>query len=183
MKRTEKFLEFNGKRISVLLADGNWWVAIKPICEALDVNYDRQYKNILDDEILNQLYAKQHTVGADNKVREMICLPEKYVYGWLFTIRSSSVELLEYKKVCYDILYNHFHGTLTGRMTALNEKTETEVEILDLQERLENKLLESDEYLRIQELKKKQKQLVRTLKDLDNDLITGQLSLSFTQLV
>lgn len=183
MKRTEKFLEFNGKRISVLLADGNWWVAVRPICEALNVDYHSQYKNLQEDEILNGVLSKQTTHDASNRLQEMICLPEKYVYGWLFTIRSSSVELLQYKKVCYDILYNHFHGTLTGRMTALNEKTETEVAILDLQERLENKLLESDEYLRIQELKKKQKQLVRTLKDLDNDLITGQLSLSFTQLV
>ncbi len=57
MKNLEKFLEFNGKRISVLLADGSWWVAIKPICEALKVDYEGQRKNIQDDEILRLLFT------------------------------------------------------------------------------------------------------------------------------
>ena len=56
-KPIEKFLEFNGKRISVLCADGTWWVAIRPICDALEVNYNRQFQNIKEDDILGQLFA------------------------------------------------------------------------------------------------------------------------------
>lgn len=177
MKSLEKFLEFNGKRISILLANGTWWVAIRPVCDALNVDYHTQYKNLQEDVILSQLLSKQTTVGADDKVREMVCLPEKYVYGWLFSIRSDSADLRAYKVVCYDILYNHFHGALTGRMTALNERSETELKILELQEKLDAKLLESEEYRTIQDLKKKQKTIVKTLKDLDTELLTGQLSL------
>jgi hypothetical protein len=108
----------------------------------------------------------------------MLCLPEKFVYGWLFSIRSESEELKIYKLKCYEILYEHFHGALTGRMNALAEKSDTELEILDLQEKLDAQLLESEEYQRIQELKKKQKQISKTLKELDIDLLQGQLSLS-----
>jgi len=176
-KSIEKFLEFNGKRISVLCADGTWWVAIRPICEVLNVDYHAQYKNLQQDEILAQLLSKQTTVGGDNRLREMVCLPEKYIYGWLFSIRSDSQDLKKYKLKCYELLYNHFHGTMTGRMNALSQKTETELEIIDLEEKLKAKLLESEEYTRIQELKKKHKSIAKTLKDLDVELLAGQLSL------
>jgi len=176
-KSIEKFLEFNGKRISVLCADGTWWVAIKPICEALGIDYERQRERISRHQILAQLPLKQGVVAADGRVREMLCLPEKYIYGWIFSINSDKAELLNYQHKCYDILYNHFHGTMTGRMNALSQKTETELEIIDLEEKLKAKLLESEEYTRIQELKKKHKSIAKTLKDLDVELLAGQLSL------
>jgi hypothetical protein len=66
---------------------------------------------------------------------------------------------------------------MTGRMNALSQKTETELEIIDLEEKLKVKLLESEEYTRIQELKKKHKSIAKTLKDLDVELLAGQLSL------
>lgn len=178
-KRIEKFLEFNGKRIAVLLADGSWWVAVKPICEALEVNYIRAFQNLQDDEILSQLLAKQLTVGADNKMREMVCLPEKYVYGWLFSLRSDSGGLIEYKRKCYDVLFDHFHGALTGRMTALTEKSESELRMIELQQKLQEKMLETEEYREMMELKQKQKVIAKKLKDLDVELLTGQLSLDF----
>lgn len=180
MKNIEKFLEFNGKRISLLLADGTWWIAIKPICEALNVKYESQFERIQSHKILGQLFRKHGMVAADNRLREMVCLPEMYVYGWLFSVNSDKPELVEYQHKCYKILYNHFHGAMTGRMTALNEKTETELEILDLQEKLDAQLLESEEYKRIQELKKKQKQIKKTLNELDIELVQGQLSLNFS---
>ena len=73
MKKTavSRFLEFEGKRIDVLLADGTWHIAVRPICEVLNVDYHRQYKNLQDDEILGQLLSKQTTVGADGRMREM----------------------------------------------------------------------------------------------------------------
>jgi len=178
-KKIEKFLEFNGKRISILLADGSWWVAIKPICEALNVEYNRQYKNLQEDEILGQLLAKQPTVASDNRLREMVCLPEKFIYGWLFSIRSDSEDLKRYKRKCYEVLYDHFHGALTGRMTALSEQSQTDLEIIALEEQLNQKLLGSPEYTRLLELKDKKKALAKTLKELDVTLLKRQLSFSF----
>lgn len=180
MKNLEKFLEFNGKRIAILLADGTWWVAVKPICDALDVNYNRAYQNIQTDDILSQLFAKQQTVGADKKVREMICLPEKFIYGWLFSLRSDSDGLLIYKRKCYEVLFDHFHGALTGRMTALSEKSDTELRMMELQDKLQEKMLETEEYREMMELKKKQKTITKTLRDLDIELLTGQLSFNFS---
>ncbi len=178
-KKLEKFLEFNGKRISILLADGTWWIALRPILDALNVDAEWHLRAVKMDEILAQHLCEHTGVAADNKMRKMLCLPERFVYGWLFTIKSESQELREFKEKCYDVLYNHFHGALTGRMNALNEQSETDLEILELQEKLDEKMLESPEYLRILELKKKKKAIGKTLKDLDTELLTGQLSFNF----
>jgi len=88
----KKFLEFNGRNIYFLAIDGKYWIAVKPICEALKVNYNRQFQNIKSDPILVQLFAEQQMVAADGKLRKMVCLPEKFIYGWIFTIQSSSQE-------------------------------------------------------------------------------------------
>lgn len=172
-KKTAQFLEFNGKRINVLTADGQWWVAVKPICEALEIDFQAQHRSILTDEILGQLSSEQTMVAADGRLRKMTCLPEKYVYGWLFAIRSDSPGLLQYKRECYDILYNHFHAPIAGRMNTLSEKSAIDMEI----ETLEQKMLESEEYLKIQELKKRKTAINARLRQLDKEL-TGQLQLS-----
>jgi hypothetical protein len=126
---TKKFLEFNGKTIYFVAADGQYWIAIKPICEALGVDYERQRKNLKEEEILAQLPSEQAVVAADNKLRKMLCLPEFYIYGWIFNIQSSSPELLKYKWECYRVLYDYFHGAIIGRKSLLREKAKLKIEI------------------------------------------------------
>jgi len=118
-----KSLEINKREILFKYINGQWWIALKPICEALGVNYDRALQNVKSDEILFQLYAKQHMVGADFKNREMVSLPERYIYGWIFSLQSKSEVLIAYKKQCYDILYDYFHNKLVERAASLKEKT------------------------------------------------------------
>lgn len=166
MKTTE-FLNFNGKNLLFLSNDGTYWVAIKPICEALNVNYNRQYQNIKEDEILSQLFAKQQTVGADNKLRNMICLPEKYVYGWLFSIKSASEELKEYKLECYNILYNHFHGAITGRKKLLFKRMDVRLRMWKLKEELKG----NKAYQELTQLEKENKEVAKDLKNNDVELL------------
>jgi hypothetical protein len=173
MKNIERFLEFDGKRISILLADGNWWVAIKPICEALGVNYNRQAQNIRDHKKLSQLVAEQQLVAADGKLRKMLCLPEKVIYGWLFMINSDNEQLLEYQYLCHEILYNHFHGKMTERMNILTEKITNIQEMEDLRT---NEIAE-----KIKWLESRNKKLDRMLKSLDQDLLTGQISFDLNE--
>lgn len=99
----QKFLDFNGKTLMFLGKNGEYWVALKPICEALSVNYNRQYQNLKEDPIFSQLFAEQQMVAADGKLRKMICLPEKWIYGWLIQIQSNEPGLIEYKKLCYEV--------------------------------------------------------------------------------
>lgn len=169
----ERFLEFGDKKISILNANGTWYIAIKPICEALNVDYISQYKNIQEDEILSGVLSNQTTHDAINRLQQMACLPEKFVYGWLFSIRSNAKDLAKYKLECYNVLYNHFHGILNERFKNLQLIDEANEEI----DRLEIELLQSEQFTQIQQLKKSKSIALKSLKTLDKDLKTGQINI------
>jgi len=54
--------------------------------------------------------------GTDKKEYEMVALPFKFVFGWLFTIQINLVKesakeaLIKYQMECYDALYEYFVG-------------------------------------------------------------------------
>ena len=93
-KQVIKFLEFKGKNIVYLSENGTYWIAVKPVCEALNVNYVAQFKNLKEDEILRPLLSKRTIQVPGKQVRYYSCLPEEFIYGWIFSIRSDSKELL-----------------------------------------------------------------------------------------
>ncbi len=111
-KRIEKFLQFNGESICIIDNEKQYWIAIKPICQTLNVDFNRQFQNIRKDPILKEVISLQSIIAADNKQRNMVCLPEFFIYVWILSIRSTSAELLIYKNECYQLLYLHFHGSI-----------------------------------------------------------------------
>lgn len=105
----------NNKEIVIVTAqNGERLVPIKPICEAFGIDYSTQLKKVKENEILFPVVGLSPTTGADGKQYEMMCIPLKYVFGWLFTISSKNVNedaktgLIEYQKMCYDALYDYF---------------------------------------------------------------------------
>lgn len=167
----QNFLDFNGKPMYFTLVDGTWWIALRPICEALDVDWINQFKRLKTDKILKDALSKQTIHVPNDRARQMTCLPEIFVYGWLFQIRSDSPALLEYKWVCYQTLYHHFHGSITRRQQILQDHYSVQHEISELEEKLSN----NEDYSRLKELKKQTTRHTKTLKQLDQDLISGQL--------
>jgi hypothetical protein len=83
------------------------YVPIKPICKALGVGYPTQFDKIKQDPILLEKYKLLKVLSSDNKKYKMLCLPVKYVLGWLFTICEKNIkeelreELIRYKNICY----------------------------------------------------------------------------------
>lgn len=144
-KKVGNFIDFNGKNILFRRVQGKYWISIKSVCEALDVNYNRQFQNIKDDPILGAAFANQQMQVPGKQAGNMACLPEYLVYGWIFSIKSSSRELLEYKKECYAVLYNHFHGVITRKAEMYSEMAKAKKKIDDLEIRL-NKIPEYTEY-------------------------------------
>ncbi len=174
-KAVEHLPVFNGRKISCLCTTGIWYVAIRPICESLGIDFQAQHKRITSDEILSRVSSNQTMHDASKRLQKMFCLPEKFIYGWLFSVQSNSPELTEYKLRCYEILYEHFHGNLTGRLSALQQKSATRIRIEELKE----KMLQSDEYREIPELETVEKRLNTQLKTLDKELIGTQLAFAF----
>lgn len=98
----------------VIFENGEKLVPVKPICEALGIDYPSQFSKLKTDPILMSTVVLSPMVGADGKDREMFCLPLKYVFGWLFRIDSRNVKeesrdsVLQYQRMCYDVLYDYF---------------------------------------------------------------------------
>lgn len=98
----------------VVIENGEKRVAVKPICEALGISFEPQFTRLKTDPILSSTVMLSVMVGADEKQREMVTIPFKYVFGWLFRIDSRNVKeeaketVLRYQVECYDALYNHF---------------------------------------------------------------------------
>jgi hypothetical protein len=168
-----QYLEFNDHQIAIVSADGTHWVAIKPLCEALGVNYKHQQQVISQDEKLSQLSCLHKTTGADGKGYSMLCLPYRYIYGYLFSISSTSPALREYQWKCYDVLYDYFHGILSKRKQLLKQSRDAEARIQEL----EDKYAAEEEYQELQHLRKFRKQVPHSLKRLDRGLVDDQLEL------
>lgn len=94
-------------------------VPIRPICDALGIDPEGQRQRILRDEILGSTAFTVKAVAEDGKDRDMLAIPLKFVFGWLFTIDASRVSeearpaVIQYKLECYNALYQYFAGAQT----------------------------------------------------------------------
>ena len=59
-------------------------VPIKPICEALGVNYTTQIEKLKKHPIYGSTVPLRGILAADGKLREMSCLPLRLISGWIF---------------------------------------------------------------------------------------------------
>ena len=112
-------------------------VPIKPICDALGVDYSGQHQKLKDDDFYSSTMGLSPTVGADKKVREMASLPLKYALLWLGSINPKNVapdakeSVMRYKEACANALYDHFFGYMAferHRKTAITRINEAKKE-------------------------------------------------------
>lgn len=175
-KSINKFLEFNGQAIYFLAKDGVYWIAIKPICDAIGIDYDAQVKSMKADRILSEHMGTHAIQTGKEKLKNWVCLPEFFIYGWIFSLKGSSKGLHDYQWQCYELLYNHFHGTVGNRKDLLREEARLTVE----REKVMKDLERNPEWIQLMEIEKIMKKNRSELKYLDKELFTEQLTLFST---
>lgn len=127
--------KINGIEI-VVVENGNKQVPIKPICQALNIDEDAQRRRLKDDPILNSVTVLSTATGSDGKQYEMVTIPFRYVFGWLFRIDSRNVRdearaaVLRYQLECYDALFNHF-TRYAEYVEYQKEKIEEQLEVVE----------------------------------------------------
>lgn len=171
MNKHEKFLEFNGKTIFFLSKDGMYWVNLRSLAVSLGLEYTRTFKNAKKDPIIGPALAIQpmQVPGKGGfQLRNVTCIPEYLVYGWIFSIQSESKDLIEYKRTCYKLLYDHFHGTITNRKELLLERTRLDTSIYDLTQSMKE---DDEKFKHLQELRNKRKTISTQLNSIDKELI------------
>lgn len=170
-----QIITVNGQEIVIATHGNEKYVAIKPICEAIGVNFQNQLEKIKEDEILGQLYTLRGTTGSDGKEYKMGTIPLKFVFGWLFTINPNNVKpeikqnVITYRLECYNALFD----TFTKRNAILKEKTNYQIEI----EKLEADLEQDERFKKIKELKSSIKNASQRLNNLDKNVVNEQLEL------
>lgn len=133
-------------------------VPIRPICEALGIAFEPQYRKLQDDEDLSSTVTSEVTVGGDGKQREMVCLPYEFIFGWLFTINPKNVKpeaqetVRRYRMQCYKALYEYF----TEPKTFLEEKQKMIDKYLDEYDSAKSNFKDAKKIM-----KKKQRELDR----------------------
>lgn len=119
-----------------IVATSDELIPIRPICDALGISYERQYRKVNESEDLGSVVALRATTGADGKQYEMVCLPIEFIYGWLFTINPDNVKeearekVRRYRMECYHALYLYFHRPME-RMDEQNRLERESLHIID----------------------------------------------------
>lgn len=111
---TISLAKINNVNIQIMDDNKKQLVPIRPICEALEIDYATQYSKLKDDDFLSSVVGLSPTTGSDGKQYEMVCLPLEFIFGWLFTINPKNVKpeakeaVAKYRIECYRALYCHF---------------------------------------------------------------------------
>lgn len=114
-------VEFHGATLVTTLVDGVPHVALKPVCTAIGIDWEAQYKRINRDPVLSSTISMMEIVADDGKRRDMVALPLKHLNGWLFGVDANRVapevrdRLIDYQRECYDVLANYWQkGSATN---------------------------------------------------------------------
>jgi hypothetical protein len=177
-KELRTLARINSVAIQVAENSGEKWVPVKPICDALGVDFSAQRQRIERDKILSPTVVTITTVAADGKEREMVSIPFRFAFGWLFTIDVSRVKedareaVIGYQLQCYNALYDYF----TSRAEFVEQK-QAEIDIqLEIVERAKASFSDAKNVLSRAETKLKQ---LRCLTMEDFDMARRQLKINF----
>jgi hypothetical protein len=128
-------VKFYGNDLTCIIDEsGQILVVVKPVCEALGLDSERQIRTISDDEVLGAERSEQTVQVGSDQPRKMICLPLEFIHGWLFQVKFTNTmsdetkeKLIAYKRRCYKALFNHFFGNVKKQL----EANEIEIRLLE----------------------------------------------------
>lgn len=107
-------ISFHGQTVPVFTRNQTHYVAMKPICENIGLQWEAQLKRIQRNAILNTAMSMMDTPTNGGK-QKTACLPLDYLNGWLFGVDAKRVKpeirerLLTYQRECFRVLNNHFN--------------------------------------------------------------------------
>ena len=131
MKNTLSTVDFYGDRIPVVAQDGNVLVPLRPICQAIGLDWSKQLKNLKDDAVLAGIVATVATMPDHDALKreyKYICLPLSYLNGWLFRLNAGNFaepkrsRIISYQKDCYRVLAEHFLSAERRAPSATDER-------------------------------------------------------------
>ncbi len=113
MNAKSKIVKFNNQQIPIYFFEDKPFVAMKPICENIGLQWEAQLKRLKRNHVLNKGMSIMDipTNGGNQRI---VCLPFGMLNGWLMGVDANKVKpeikdtLVKYQLECYDVLYKHF---------------------------------------------------------------------------
>lgn len=110
-------VNFRGDELYGFKQDDGTFLALKPMVEAMGLDWSAQLKRVKRDPILVEGMAMMATPFGRGGDQECVCIKLDLINGWLFTIDSSRIKddtvrqrVQTYQRECYQVLHDHFAG-------------------------------------------------------------------------
>lgn len=110
-------VDFRGDTLFAVENDDGHFVALKPIVDAMGLDWSAQLKRVKRDPILSEGMVMMATPFGRGGGQESVCLKLELVNGWLFTIETGRIKddevksrVITYQRECYQVLHERFAG-------------------------------------------------------------------------
>lgn len=110
-------VDFRGDTLFGFQEGESVFVGMKPMVEAMGLDWSSQLKRVKRDAILSEGMVIMTTPFGRGGDQEAVCLKLELVNGWLFTIDTNRIKdeevrkrVLAYQRECYSVLHQHFVG-------------------------------------------------------------------------
>lgn len=110
-------VNFRGDELYGFKQDDGTFLALKPMVEAMGLDWSAQFRRVQRDPILSEGIAMMATPFGRGGDQEVLCIKLDLINGWLFTIDSSRIKddlvrqrVQTYQRECYQVLHDHFAG-------------------------------------------------------------------------
>ena len=114
IEKTETIPFHGSELIARRGADDDYYVALKPLCEGMGIDYTAQYRRLNRQPWA--VTAMMATTGADGKTYQMFGINRKTLTMWLATIDTSRLKddevrgnIVTYQRECAEALDSYFH--------------------------------------------------------------------------
>lgn len=128
-------VDFYGDTLFGFKEGDHTFVGMKPMVEAMGLNWSGQLQRVKRDPILSEGVCVIPTPFGRGGDQEAVCLRLELVNGWLFTISTDRIKdksvrekVITYQRECYRVLHEHFQGAAKSRDSALGEEQASESE-------------------------------------------------------
>lgn len=108
-------INFHGSIIPTFNVAGIVRVAVKPICDAIGLNWRSQYNRMQRHPVLSTCVVMMTTqLPGERQRRKLLTLPLNKLNGWLFGVDTTRVKpelrekLVEYQSECFDVLSDYW---------------------------------------------------------------------------
>ncbi len=116
---------FHGHQLLTINDGNSIRVAMKPICEAIGLDWSAQFRRIERHPVLGTCVAMMATqLPGESQSREIVTLPLDYLNGWLFGIDTNRVKpeirdlLIDYQRECFAALAAYWHQGIASNPRA-----------------------------------------------------------------